>query len=145
MLVCLLAYYSNLKMAAVCSSLTSVGLQRTTRRYIPEDDTLHNHRCENHKLYKRNYKVRHYAVVCRLTSLSVCSHTPPSPLYTNSISSDKDVLHLALLAFLALFTVWYCKIKNTAFRYFFLTDTTDNVPLTWGRGHIQLPKHCHLV
>jgi hypothetical protein len=25
--------------------------QRTTRRHIPEDDTLHNHRCENRKSY----------------------------------------------------------------------------------------------
>jgi hypothetical protein len=26
--------------------------QRTTRRYIPEEDTLQNHRCENLKSYK---------------------------------------------------------------------------------------------
>jgi hypothetical protein len=30
---------------------TSVVTQRTTRRHIPENDTLHNHRCENLKLY----------------------------------------------------------------------------------------------
>jgi hypothetical protein len=30
---------------------TSVETQRTIRRYIPEDDTLHNHRCENLKSY----------------------------------------------------------------------------------------------
>jgi hypothetical protein len=29
------------------SSETFVDFQRTTRRYIPEDRTLHNHRCEN--------------------------------------------------------------------------------------------------
>jgi hypothetical protein len=28
-----------------------VATQRTTRRHIPEDDTLHNHRCENLKSY----------------------------------------------------------------------------------------------
>jgi hypothetical protein len=38
-------------MEAVCSSETSVASQRTTRRYIPEDSTLHNHRCENLKSY----------------------------------------------------------------------------------------------
>jgi hypothetical protein len=27
-------------MEAICSSETSVGIQRTTRRYIPEDDIL---------------------------------------------------------------------------------------------------------
>jgi hypothetical protein len=38
---------SNLKMEAIWSSETSVDTQRTTWRYIPEVDTLHNHRCEN--------------------------------------------------------------------------------------------------
>jgi hypothetical protein len=32
--------FSTLKMEAICSSETSVDIQRTTRRYIPEDDTL---------------------------------------------------------------------------------------------------------
>jgi hypothetical protein len=31
------------------SSETSIVFQRTIRRYIPEDRTLHNHRCENLK------------------------------------------------------------------------------------------------
>jgi hypothetical protein len=38
-------------MEAICSSETSVDTQRTTRRNIPEDDTLQNHRCENIKSY----------------------------------------------------------------------------------------------
>jgi hypothetical protein len=45
----LLAYSSTLKMKAICSSEELVDLHRTTRRYIPEDRTLHNHRCENLK------------------------------------------------------------------------------------------------
>jgi hypothetical protein len=32
---------------AIYSYETSVDFQRITRRYIPEDNTLHNHRCEN--------------------------------------------------------------------------------------------------
>jgi hypothetical protein len=40
---------STLKMEAICSSETSVANQQTTRRHIPVDDTLHNHRCENLK------------------------------------------------------------------------------------------------
>jgi hypothetical protein len=36
-------------MEAIYSSETSFDFQRTTRRYIPEDSTLHNHRCENLK------------------------------------------------------------------------------------------------
>jgi hypothetical protein len=39
-------------MEAICSSETSVDFQRTTRRYIPENSTLHNHGCENLKSYK---------------------------------------------------------------------------------------------
>jgi hypothetical protein len=34
------AYSSALKMEAICSSETSVDIQRTTQRYIPEDSTL---------------------------------------------------------------------------------------------------------
>jgi hypothetical protein len=43
--------YSTLKMEAMCPSETSVDTQRTTRRYIPEDRTIHNHCCENLKSY----------------------------------------------------------------------------------------------
>jgi hypothetical protein len=39
-------------MEAICSSEKSVDTQQTTRRYIPEYGTLHNHRCEN--LYSFN-------------------------------------------------------------------------------------------
>jgi hypothetical protein len=42
-------------MEAIGSSETSVATQRTTRRHIPEDDTLHNHHCENLKSYNINY------------------------------------------------------------------------------------------
>jgi hypothetical protein len=36
------AYYSTLKMEAICSFETSVDFQLAPRRYIPEDRTLHN-------------------------------------------------------------------------------------------------------
>jgi hypothetical protein len=49
MLVSCLAYSSALKMEATCSSETSVDFHRNTRRYISEDITIHNHRCENLK------------------------------------------------------------------------------------------------
>jgi hypothetical protein len=39
----------TMKMEAICSSEISVDIQRTKRRFILEDDTLHNHRCENLK------------------------------------------------------------------------------------------------
>jgi hypothetical protein len=38
-------------MKAICSSETSVDFQRTTRRDIPEDCTLHNPLCQDLKSY----------------------------------------------------------------------------------------------
>jgi hypothetical protein len=52
MLASRLAYPSNLKKKATCSSETSVDFQRTTRRYIPEDSTPHSHRRDNLKSYE---------------------------------------------------------------------------------------------
>jgi hypothetical protein len=46
-----LAFSSTLKMEAISSSETSVDFHRATRRYIPEDIILHDHRCENLKLF----------------------------------------------------------------------------------------------
>jgi hypothetical protein len=43
---------STLKTEATCSSEALVDFQRSTRRYIPEDRTLRNHRCENLISYK---------------------------------------------------------------------------------------------
>jgi hypothetical protein len=39
-------------MEAITLSETSVDTQRTTRRYIPEDNTLYNHCCEKLKSWK---------------------------------------------------------------------------------------------
>jgi hypothetical protein len=36
-----------LKTELICSSEISADFQRTTRRYIPEESTIHNHCCEN--------------------------------------------------------------------------------------------------
>jgi hypothetical protein len=46
-----MANSSTLKMEEKCSSKMSVDFQRITRPYIPEDRTLHIHRCENLKSY----------------------------------------------------------------------------------------------
>jgi hypothetical protein len=43
-----LAYCSTLNVET-CSSEKLVAFQRTTRCYIPQDRSLHNHRCENLK------------------------------------------------------------------------------------------------
>jgi hypothetical protein len=46
-LVSCYAYASTLKMEAICSSGTSVDSHRTDSRYILENRTLPDHRCEN--------------------------------------------------------------------------------------------------
>jgi hypothetical protein len=51
LLAALLNYSTTLKMEAIPSSETSGTTQRTTRRHVPEEDTLQNHRCENLKSY----------------------------------------------------------------------------------------------
>jgi hypothetical protein len=43
--------FSTWKIEAICSSESSVDTPRTTRRYIPENGTLHNHRCANLNSY----------------------------------------------------------------------------------------------
>jgi hypothetical protein len=48
-----------LKMEVICSSETSVEFQRTTRRYIPEESTRHNHRCENLKSNQKDVDSKH--------------------------------------------------------------------------------------
>jgi hypothetical protein len=45
-------------MEAIRSSETSGTTQRTTRRHIPEEDTLQNHRCKNLKSYNINIHLK---------------------------------------------------------------------------------------
>jgi hypothetical protein len=47
MLVSYFSYPSTLKIEAICSFETSLDFHRTTRHCIPEDRTLHSHRCDN--------------------------------------------------------------------------------------------------
>jgi hypothetical protein len=54
LLVSCLAYSSTINMEAPCSSEMSTHFQRTRRRHISEDNTLHKHRCENRKFHNLN-------------------------------------------------------------------------------------------
>jgi hypothetical protein len=54
-LISCLACSSTLEREVTWSSETLVDFQRTTLHYIPEDRTLHNHRCENLKSYLSVY------------------------------------------------------------------------------------------
>jgi hypothetical protein len=68
-LVSSLAYYSTLKMEAKYSQETSVGFQRTTQCFIPENRVLRNDRCENLK-YRQNLTA--YESVILLALALVC-------------------------------------------------------------------------
>jgi hypothetical protein len=54
---------STLKMKAICSSETSVDTRRTTRCYIPEDGTIHNHRSENLKSYNVYFLLKPLSII----------------------------------------------------------------------------------
>jgi hypothetical protein len=51
-------------MEVICFSETSVHIQ-ATRRYVPEDGSFHDYRCENLKSYKMNFDPYPPTVPCR--------------------------------------------------------------------------------
>jgi hypothetical protein len=57
----------------MCSSETSVGIQRATWHYIPEDSTLHNHRCENRN--RTNVLIPSILMMLTCSVLLACTHT----------------------------------------------------------------------
>jgi hypothetical protein len=65
-------------MEAIRSSETSGTTQRTTRRHIPEEDTLQNHRCENLK----SYTINHVAQNCFAQHKFAHSRSSQSAPYT---------------------------------------------------------------
>jgi hypothetical protein len=68
---------STLKMEAISSPETSDATQRTTQRHTPEDDTLHNHRCENLKSYREiTFRCRESNPGCPVRSPSVYQLSP---------------------------------------------------------------------
>jgi hypothetical protein len=82
-----LAYTLTLKMEVTCSSEASVGFQRTTLRYIPEESTLHNHRYENlisheeGKIWRSTRSVLTIVIPSAPCYISLCqpsSHSTPS-------------------------------------------------------------------
>jgi hypothetical protein len=82
----------------ICSSETSVDSQQTTRRYIPEDGTLHNRRCENLKSYI--HIVEHMSannIICEntfiLRSASIPTTINRNPrTYSSSAGQERDHL-----------------------------------------------------
>jgi hypothetical protein len=88
-LVSCLVYSSIQKMEAICSSETSVVFQRTTWRYIPEDRTLRNHRCENLNSYLLHSTLQHMNVVRGQL-------TPWSPFWeANCRSATQEFLNIS--------------------------------------------------
>jgi hypothetical protein len=97
---CLVEFISStLKMEAICSSETSADTQRTTRHHIPEDNTLHNHLCENLQSWNLSACFKyHKATGCRgrvWSTSAFYSGTPGSYL-----CSQTDYSKRALRCFL---------------------------------------------
>jgi hypothetical protein len=71
-------------MEAICSSETSVATQQTTRRHIPEDDTLHSHRSENLKSYTVTFYLQFFVSVSDEGRVAAWEPEVTSSLCTNS-------------------------------------------------------------
>jgi hypothetical protein len=70
-LVSYLSSSPTLKVEAKHSSEISVDFQRITRRYVLEDRTFHNHRCENLKSYiPKLLKFHGKAISCDVLNLN---------------------------------------------------------------------------
>jgi hypothetical protein len=80
----LLAYYSTLSIEATFSSEASAEFQRNTRRYISEDRTLENHRCERRKSLSW----------CLIHSSTTCRSAGPGEQIESSICSHRRFLNL---------------------------------------------------
>jgi hypothetical protein len=63
-------------MQATRSTETEGDFLRTTRRYIPEERTLHNHRCDNLKPHIINCTLRRYITISKFsyTRISLFLH-----------------------------------------------------------------------
>jgi hypothetical protein len=90
-----------LKMVPIWSSETSVGFQRTTWRYIPEDSTLYSHRCENLKSYDvllflrvSSYKEEPFTVAARSKAWTVFACSNAGIVGSNPTQSMDVCLHL---------------------------------------------------
>jgi hypothetical protein len=89
------AHSSTLKMEAICSSETSGNFQRATRCYIPEERTLHNHRCENLKSLTTSFINIHWALWRKKDShitIGVRSSTQQISVNIQQISYSLDTL-----------------------------------------------------
>jgi hypothetical protein len=113
---------STLKMEAICSSETSVETQRTTRRHIPEDDILHNHRCENLKSYITScrFKFSRYNFVCISHFSHICcmprlAH-PLTFVYPNNI---RWILNLTYYGANSIFIYMLSNLLNTFFKFYY--------------------------
>jgi hypothetical protein len=56
-------------MEAISSSEMSIDFQRTTWRYVPEDATLYNHRCDNIKCFNCLNQPFHYMNMLLVTKI----------------------------------------------------------------------------
>jgi hypothetical protein len=107
-------------MEAICCSETSVDTQRTTLRYIPDDGTLHNQRCENLKSYKKHISLRY-----KVQPVNGVQGNTRKPYETQihsvsrmqSFSTLKQMVHIALAGFKKI-------TLGITVRFYILTEVT---------------------
>jgi hypothetical protein len=86
-------------MEATCSSETSVVFQWTTRRYIPEDRILHNHRSETLQLFTELHCRQQKEYECAMKAIKLLvsfSVRPEKPRYklTQNLGNIMRYLHV---------------------------------------------------
>jgi hypothetical protein len=85
---------STLKMEAICFSETLVATQQTTRRHIPEDDTFHNHLCDNLKSHKCFHVFTNLSFSTPCCGNSLCRKCHIRGLYAIALLINKQQINV---------------------------------------------------
>jgi hypothetical protein len=80
-------------MESICSPESSFGYQR---HYIPEDMTLHNHRCESFKSYTHNLMPEIQDKCWKERRAAYAQFESPRIAWPNIMKSTKQCIHMCL-------------------------------------------------
>jgi hypothetical protein len=131
-------------MEATFSSETSVDFQRTTLRFIPENRTLHNHRCENLISYISN-KMCFY----RQKALHVHINLILSTYYTQNSMMTLKIETVGNIAQTATFGGAPFESQprhhNTEVSILWLTQSFEKNPRILKLGHDRFSAHSQFI
>jgi hypothetical protein len=126
------AYSSTVKMETISSSETSVDFKRTTRRYVPQDSTLHDHRCENLKS-------------CIHKVFNIFLPNPKVVRLSNSLNFIKDVNYPAFLVEICVLSVIRWKKLSWLIRHFSIVNYSPMPSIIVCLSCPFALKHCFSV